>query len=863
MSRLENLPDWSMRMESHFTKNAQSSFIKAKQIAIDFGDMYLNTNYLLLGILSQKESRGCQILEQEANVAFANFHEAVLSKSPKKKTTTKKPRDEGSIKTNISTAQVLEVSCQYARDFNQQLSGTSHIVFSILKHSEFEAAKALREMNVDIGRLKSKLKMIMQQQAADPTILDYLKDLMESGNQDMFNQMLSRIKNQEKYRSNLKKRKGYSSLTKFVSDDLTQAAVQGRLDPVIGREEQIKRMITILNRRLKNNPVLIGEPGVGKTAIVEGLAQKIAVEDVPQSLLDKRIVVLDLASMVAGSKYRGEFEERFKNFLMNLTRRQKDDTIVFIDEIHLLVGAGAAEGAIDASNMLKPALARGHFQIIGATTTIEYEKYIEKDAALERRLQPIVVPPTTNAETLAILRGLAATYENYHGIKISDEILEKTIQLSDRYINDRYMPDKAVDLLDESAAYLRVLKDKVDPRRRVLQKKIEAYKKRVRSLNEEEKYHQASLETSKILKFENELRTLDSRRGRRVHPSLGINHLSEVISNWTQIPISQVINAEAKSLLRLEKQISKKIIGQDKAIQAVASAIRRSRSGVANPIRPIGSFLFLGPTGVGKTELAQVLATEFYGNPDSLIKLDMSEFSARFTVSRLIGSPPGYINSDKPGQLTGKVRRQPYSLILFDEIEKAHPEVFQLLLQILEDGTLTDSSGRVVNFRSTIIILTSNIGAKQLQGTSLGFANQEENIDGQPQQKSDSADKVLKAVENFMKPELINRFDKMIVFDHLTKADMIKIVDIQLNQLKQRLMEQKISLIISPAIKRWLAEKGYDQKNGARPLRRLIQVELENKIADFILSEKVKEASILKLQLKQGTITLTKVIEED
>ena len=859
----ENQSDWSMRMEKHFTKNAQSSFRRAQQIATEMDGSYLNTNHLLLGILAQKASRGCQILEQEAKVEFENFYQVVLSKSLKKKTAVKKAASGSFRRPSVPTAKVLEISYQYAREFNQPLSGTSHIVFSILNHSCSEAVKTLQELRVNIEKLKFKIRVIIKQQTPDSPFLDFLKSI-ESSDSDLIgqiNQMYNRMNRQDDYSSRLKKRTG-SNLTKFVSDDLTKLALQGKLDPVIGRQEQIKRMITILNRRLKNNPVLIGEPGVGKTAIVEGLAQRIATEDVPQTLLDKKIVVLDLASMVAGSKYRGEFEERFKNLLTSLTRRRKKDTIIFIDEIHLLIGAGAAEGAIDASNMLKPALARGHFQIIGATTTFEYEKYIEKDAALERRLQPIVVPPTTKGETLAILRGLSPTYEDYHQVQITDEILEKVIQLSDRYINDRYMPDKAIDLLDESAAYLRVLRDKVNPHKRILQKQIQDLKKQVRSLAEEEKYHQTATKSDKVIELENELKALNERLNRRTRPVLGVNHLSEVISNWTQIPIKQVINTEAKSLLKLEKQIGKKIIGQKQAIEAVASAIRRSRSGVGNPHRPIGSFLFLGPTGVGKTELARVLATEFYGKSDSLIKLDMSEFSARFTVSRLIGSPPGYINSDKPGQLTGKVRRQPYSLVLFDEIEKAHPEVFQLLLQILEDGTLTDSSGRVVNFRSTIIILTSNIGAKQLQGVNLGFV-EDDSTGGSLNQDDASKAKITKSLKNFMKPELINRFDKMVVFKHLTRDEIAKIVEIQLKNLKQRLLEQKISLIISPAIKRWLAKEGWSRKNGARPLRRLIQVQLENKIADFILVEKIKGPNILRLNLKKDKVIVSLVEEEN
>ena len=841
------------RFRSRFSDNAHLSFEKANQISDEMNAKYISTEHLLLGILDQEKSRGFRYLNS-AGVTYDRVHQVVLATSQKTKLNT-----ENKLIKQLSEAAklTLKMSWDCAQEFNQDVCGTEHIVLSILEQPKSQATVLLSEMNFDINKIKDDLQDVIRRRGLESSMVQQFIDSRSAKDatellQDMFKRSKI-IKNESSKRS--------SAIDHF-SIDLTARVRKGLVDPIIGRQEQIQRAITILNRRQKNNPVLIGEPGVGKTAIVEGLAQRIVAEEVPDSLLDKKIVILDLASMVAGTKYRGEFEDRFRRLISELSKNKK--TVVFIDEIHILVGAGAAEGAIDASNMLKPALARGNLQIIGATTTLEYTKHIEKDAALERRLQPILVPPTTKNETLAILRGLVKHYERHHGVKISDTVLEKTVQLADRYINDRFMPDKAIDLLDEAAAHLRVQSNKTNPKERLLMKKIKQARSEIEKSANNQDYMRAAEAKNRLTELKTQIREIKKATGPVKKPVLTTNHLAEVLSIWTGIPVKQVIRSEAKSLLNLEKKLQKRIIGQPEATVAVASAIRRARSGVSDHRRPIGSFLFLGPTGVGKTELARVLATEFYGRDDALIKIDMSEFGERYTVSRLIGAPPGYVGFDQPGQLTEKVRRQPYSLILFDEIEKAHPDVFNLLLQILEDGVLTDARGRTVNFKSTIIILTSNLGSHKLQqGSSIGFVvdniNAEQKIDDLNNQNKA---KIKRAVKKFMKPELINRLDKLIVFRALSQTNIKKIVDLQLGELKQRLLEQKIGLVVSPALKQWLVANGHDKKNGVRSLRRLIQESLENVIADSLLSNEISSPCIIRLKLNRGKIVVEAIADE-
>ena len=644
------------------------------------------------------------------------------------------------------------------------------------------------------------------------------------------------------------------SAVDFFGTDLTAEAREGKLDPVIGREAQVARVMTILNRRTKNNPVLIGEPGVGKTAIVEGLAQRIVAEDVPDSLLDKRIVMLDLPGMIAGTKYRGEFEDRLKKVMAELESDSK--TIVFIDELHLIVGAGAAEGAMDAGNILKPALARGKMQLIGATTADEYAKHIEKDAALERRFQPVMVPEATSAETVAILKGLRKHYEDFHHVTISDEVIEDTVTLAARYINDRYMPDKAIDLLDETSAHLRVGKGKTSPELRKLQKELKLLNGRIEDAVDRQDYEKAAEYKTRASRVADELAMLElkTKSGKRI--SVTSEDVAEVVARITGVPVKRVIKSEAKYLLSLEKNLSKHVIGQSEAVEAVSKAIRRNRVGIGSHKRPIGSFIFLGPTGVGKTEMARVLAREFFGSADSMIKIDMSEFGEHHNVSRLLGAPAGYVGYDDGGQLTDKIRRQPYSLVLFDEIEKAHPDVFNMLLQILEDGRVTDGKGRAIDFTNTIVIMTSNIGAERLQKeASLGFrADSRTDMNDLDALHEQNKDKVYEVLKKMMRPELLNRIDKTIVFRVLTKQDITKILDLQLHELRDRLVKHGVGLELTQAAKDHLLERGYDPHNGVRPLRRVLQDTLEDHISLGILEERYTTGDVIKVTVKAGEL---------
>ncbi|HXE10229.1 MAG TPA: ATP-dependent Clp protease ATP-binding subunit, partial [Verrucomicrobiae bacterium] len=636
--------------------------------------------------------------------------------------------------------------------------------------------------------------------------------------------------------------------------DLTQQARQGKLDPVVGRENQIRRVITILNRRNKNNPVLIGEPGVGKTAIVEGLAQRIVSEDVPDSLLDKRIIILDLAGMIAGTKYRGEFEERLKKVMSELEKDNK--TVVFIDELHLIVGAGAAEGAMDAGNILKPALARGKIQLIGATTTNEYTKHIEKDAALERRFQPIQVPETTPSETLAILKGLRKHYENFHGVTMSDEVLEDAVTLSKRYVNDRYMPDKAIDLIDETAAHLRIDKGRTTPEVRALQKELKLVNTQIEEAVDAEDYERAARAKTRASQINSELNKLQASNRKAKRLAVSSEDLADVVARMTGVPVKKVIRSEAKYLLTLEKTLGKYVIGQNEAVEAVAKAVRRNRSGVSSDKRPIGSFVFLGPTGVGKTELARVLAREFFGSEKALVKIDMSEFGEHHNVSRLVGAPAGYVGYDDGGQLTDKIRRQPYSLVLFDEIEKAHPDVFNMMLQMLEDGYLTDAKGRRIDFTNTIVIMTSNIGADKLQKeANLGFhASKSSDLKDLDELHETNSSRVQDELKKMLRPELLNRIDKVIVFRALTKKDIYKIIDLQIDELKERLQRKGVSVQLNAAAKQYLLDHGYDAKNGVRPLRRLVQDTIEDQLAVDILDEKYEKGDIIQVGAKSGAL---------
>ncbi len=805
---------------NHLTNNALQSLKHADAIARSFGSAYVGTEHILLGILAQDASVGARVLEG-VGVTLDRARTA-LKLNPKNLVI-----NMGAKGLSETAKLTLKMAYDTAQDFNQEYCGTEHILSSIVSQKNARATVLLRDMNIDVDSLAHEIEHIMGG--------DELEDASS-------NDTIRRTKKQRK------------TTVDQYSTDMTALARSGKLDPVVGRETQIRRLVTILNRRTKNNPVLIGEPGVGKTAIIEGLAQRIVTEDVPDNLLEKRILMLDLAGMIAGTKYRGEFEERLKKVMTELEKDKR--AIIFIDELHLIVGAGAAEGAMDAGNILKPALARGKIQVIGATTTTEYAKHIEKDAALERRFQPIQVPEATVPESLAILKGLRKHYEAFHGVSMSDEVLHDTVVFAKRYISDRFMPDKAIDLLDETAAHLRVDKGKTDPAVRKLQKEQRMVNTRIEEAVDAEDYEKAAREKTRASQIQEELLAMQANSKQPEQLVMTSEDVAEVVSRITGVPVTKVIRAEAKYLLKLEKTLAKYVVGQHEAVAAVARAVRRNRSGISSERRPIGSFIFLGPTGVGKTELARILAREFYGSEEALIKIDMSEFGERHTASRLVGAPAGYVGYEDGGQLTDKIRRQPYSLVLFDEIEKAHPDTFNMLLQILEDGHLTDAKGRKIDFTNTIVIMTSNIGAEKLQKeANLGFrAVNTANLKDLDALHNANKDKVLDELKKLLRPELLNRIDKTIVFRALTKKDMYKIIDLQIDGLRKRLTKPGLGLALTTAAKQYLLEKGYDAHNGARPLRRLIQDTLEDHIATQLLNEAYPRGTIIQIGTKNSEL---------
>jgi ATP-dependent Clp protease ATP-binding subunit ClpC len=811
---------------NHLTNNALQSLKHADAIARSFGNAYVGTEHLLLGLLAQDTSMGAKILEG-AGVTLDRARVA-LNLTPKTLVV-----NAGAKGLSETAKLTLRMAYDTAQDYNQEFCGTEHILYSILSQKNARATVLLRDMSVDVDSLMNELEQFLSRQQYEDE---------ESTNTDTRRRPA---------------RKGRKTALDFYGTDMTAQARAGKLDPVVGREAQIRRVITILNRRTKNNAVLIGEPGVGKTAIAEGLAQRIVTEDVPDSLLDKRIIMLDLAGMLAGTKYRGEFEERLKKVMAEL--ESDKHAIVFIDELHLIVGAGAAEGAMDAGNILKPALARGKIQVIGATTTAEYSKHIEKDAALERRFQPVQVPETTMPETIAILKGLRKHYEEFHGVKVSDEVLDDIAQLAKRYINDRFMPDKAIDLLDETAAHLRVNKVKTSPEVRKLQKELKLVNTRIDEAVDAEDYERAAQYKQRASQINEEMGKLQNATKDEKRIDLTSEDVAEVVARMTGVPVKKVIRSEAKYLLNLEKTIGKYVIGQHEAVEAVARAVRRNRSGIGSEKRPIGSFVFLGPTGVGKTELARILAREFFGSENALIKIDMSEFGEHHNVARLVGAPAGYVGYDDGGQLTDKIRRQPYSLVLFDEIEKAHPDTFNMLLQILEDGVLTDAKGRKIDFTNTIVIMTSNIGAEKLQKeASLGFqADNDSDLKDLDALHKRNKDKVSDALKKSMRPELLNRIDKVIVFRALTKKDIYRIIDLQIDELRTRLQRHGLGLQLTTAAKQYLLDNGYDAKNGVRPLRRLIQDTIEDHVATALLDEQYHKGDIIHVSTKSGELVFT------
>ena len=831
-----------MNFYDSFTKGAQRVLVIAQEEARRMGHNYVGTEHILLGTVKEESSvssllekldvtyeRVCDEIEELVGMGDFNFSEA-FGYTPR-------------------TKRVLEMSREEAAKLQQNYVGVEHILLALLLEREGVANRILRDIGVDTQQLYQRMMAAttesLKRRGQQPG--DTSQEGSSSGS------------------ANPSAGQESAPTLMQYGRDLTAAARAGELDPVIGRSEEIERIIQILSRRTKNNPVLIGEPGVGKSAVAEGLAQKIAEGNVPELLRGKRIVSLDLAGMLAGAKYRGEFEERMKNVMDELKRDR--NIILFIDELHTLIGAGAAEGAIDAANILKPALARGEIQCIGATTIDEYRKHIEKDAALERRFQPVQVGEPSKEEAVAILKGLRDRYEAHHKVRITDEAIEAAVQLSDRYITDRYLPDKAIDLIDEAASRVRIRSYTTPPDMKELEAKIQQLNKekeeaiahqnfeRAAQIRDEERAIRADMEAQR--------KAWEDRRS-TAQRQVGAEEVAQIVASWTHIPVTQLTEDESDRLLHLEETLHQRVVGQDEAVSAVSRAIRRARAGLKDVHRPIGSFLFLGPTGVGKTELCKALAEAMFGDESALVRIDMSEYMEKFSVSRMIGSPPGYVGHDEGGQLTEAVRRKPYSVVLFDEIEKAHPDVFNILLQVLEDGRLTDSTGRTVDFRNTICVMTSNVGAADVEKNSraLGFSST-----GKGEMSARSYERMkesmLEELKRTFRPEFLNRVDELIVFHPLDEENILRIAGLMVGSVAQRLKERGIALSWDDNVLQYLAKEGFDPTYGARPLRRAIQRMVEDDLSEEILSGRIKLGDTVRMGLAEDHLTFTPVPQQE
>ncbi|MBQ9983584.1 MAG: ATP-dependent Clp protease ATP-binding subunit [Lachnospiraceae bacterium] len=806
-------------MRQNYTKSANNALRYAQKIALQLTQEYVGSEHLLLGLTKEKNG-----------IAYAVLTKNGVEEERLEKLTNQLMMDH----TNVALAnkadfskrcqEILEVADKEANRFKADKVGTEHLLMAIIKNPDSVAFRLLTAMNIPVAKLYSDILVAMG---------------LEPG---VAKAELNSLKSKEK-----KGKSATPTLDQYCRD-FTKLAKEGKLDPVVGRVDEMQRVVQILSRRMKNNPCLVGEPGVGKTAIVEGLAQLIVAEDVPDTVIGKRVLSLNISGMVAGSKYRGEFEERIKKLIAEVI--SAGNVILFLDELHTIIGAGGAEGAIDASNILKPALSRGEIQMIGATTTVEYRKYIEKDAALERRFQPVTVQEPTKEETIAILQGLRSCYEYHHGLSISDEAVVACVELSSRYLNDRFLPDKAIDLMDEASAKKKLAAFKLTPQMKEIERELQQLNAELDEAfmdNDLETAHETKLAIRLLEEKQEKLKKKQESNKRNQAILLQEEDIAAVVSEWTKIPVSRLREEESKRLLHLESELHKRVIGQNEAVDAVAKAIKRGRVGLKDPKRPTGSFLFLGPTGVGKTELSKALAETVFGDEKNLIRVDMSEYMEKHSVSKIIGSPPGYVGFEEGGQLSEQVRRNPYSVILFDEIEKAHVDIFNVLLQILDDGHVTDSQGRKVDFKNTIIIMTSNAGAARImEPKKLGFAGDHSEQKDYENMKNG----VMEEVKKLFKPEFLNRIDDTIVFHALNEEEVKQIADLLLRNFVKRVKKQMdIDLRYGEAVKNYIFEKGYDKKYGARPLRRAIQNEIEDKMAEEILTGNIQSGQTVRISV--------------